>query len=169
MEEMFKGIESAAPKDLVRERKLPDGRIVRETGPFVYGYSMTLGPDGKPTIREFGNIKPTMKQLPLGIPKPTIEVEEKWEPLIDIMEEKDVVKVIAELPGVEKSDINLNCTEKSLSISVDTEKRKYYKELELPVEVDSKLSKASYKNGVLEITLKKAKKAKLEGKRMAIE
>jgi len=169
MEEMFKEITPTIPKDLVRERKLPDGSTVREMGPFVYGYSMTLGPDGKPIIREFGNIKPTMKQLPPGIPKPTIEVEEKREPLIDIMEEKDAIKVIAELPGIEKSDINLNCTEKSLTISVDTAKRKYYKELELPAEVDPKISKASYKNGVLEVTLIKAKKMKLEGKRITIE
>lgn len=169
MEEMFKEIESTIPKDLVRERKLPDGSTAREMGPFVIGYSMTFGPDGKPIIRKFGNVKPTMKQLPPGIPKPTIEVEEKREPLIDIMEEKDVIKIIAEVPGVEKSDIKLNCSEKSLTISVDTEKRKYYKELELPTEVDPKISKASYKNGVLEITLTKTKKTKLEGKRITIE
>jgi len=169
VEEMFKDITPTLPKDLVRERKLPDGSIVREMGPFVYGYSMTLGPEGKPIIREFGNIKPTLKKLPPGIPRPTIEVDEKREPLIDIMEEKDVIKIIAELPGVEKSDINLNCTEKSLTISVYTAKRKYYKELELPTEVDPKISKASYKNGVLEITLTKAKKLKPEGKPITIE
>lgn len=28
-----------------------------EMGPFVYGYSMTIGPDGKPKVREFGNIR----------------------------------------------------------------------------------------------------------------
>jgi HSP20 family protein len=169
MEEMFKEMTPTIPKDLVRERKLPDGSIERELGPFVYGYSMTLGPEGKPIIREFGNIKPTIKQLPPGIPKPTIEVEEKREPLIDIMEEKGVIKVIAELPGVEKSDITLNCTAKSLTISVDTVKRKYYKELELPTEVDPNLSKATYKNGVLEVTLTKAKKIKPEGKSIPIE
>jgi len=29
----------------------------REVGPIVYGYSMTIGPDGKPQVREFGNVK----------------------------------------------------------------------------------------------------------------
>lgn len=169
MEEMFKEMSPTIPKDLVRERKLPDGSIEREMGPFVYGYSMTLGPEGKPVIREFGNIKPTFKQQRPGIPRPAIEVEEKREPLIDIMEEKGVIKVIAELPGVEKSDITLNCTAKSLTISVDTVKRKYYKELELPAEVDSKISKATYKNGVLEVTLAKAKKIKPDGKSIHIE
>jgi len=30
---------------------------IREFGPIVYGYSMTIGPDGKPQVREFGNVK----------------------------------------------------------------------------------------------------------------
>ncbi len=49
-EEMFKDLE--LPKNLIRERKLPDGGTVREMGPFVYGYSFSMGPDGKPVIRE---------------------------------------------------------------------------------------------------------------------
>jgi HSP20 family protein len=51
-EEQFKDIENRAPKDLVRA----GGGKVREYGPFVYGYSMTIGPDGKPKVREFGNV-----------------------------------------------------------------------------------------------------------------
>ena len=39
--------------------RLKEGGKVREVGPIVYGYSMTIGPDGKPRIREFGNVKPT--------------------------------------------------------------------------------------------------------------
>jgi len=31
-------------------------------GPFVYGYSFSMGPDGKPVIREFGNVKPSLKE-----------------------------------------------------------------------------------------------------------
>ena len=27
------------------------------SGPFVYGYSMTVGPDGRPKVREFGNVR----------------------------------------------------------------------------------------------------------------
>ena len=46
-----------APKELVREYQTPEGEKVREVGPIVYGYSMTIGPDGKPHVREFGNVK----------------------------------------------------------------------------------------------------------------
>jgi HSP20 family protein len=48
-EESFKDLETKATKDLIREYETPEGGKVREIGPFVYGYSMTIGPDGKPT------------------------------------------------------------------------------------------------------------------------
>ncbi|HZD82962.1 MAG TPA: hypothetical protein VE076_08810, partial [Nitrososphaeraceae archaeon] len=44
-EQQFKDIESKAPKDLVKEYETSTGGKVREYGPFVYGYSMTIGPD----------------------------------------------------------------------------------------------------------------------------
>jgi HSP20 family protein len=150
-EEMFRGLE--LPKDLVRERKLPDGGTVREMGPFVYGYSFSMGHDGKPIVREFGNVKPSLKGGPFGTAKPSLDVKEEREPLVDAMVQSDTVKVVAELPGVEKSDIALECDGRNLVLKVDTDKRRYYKSLELPVEVDPDTSKASYKNGVLELVL----------------
>ena len=48
VEEEFKTFTSRIPKDYVRERQLPDGSTTREWGPFVYGYSVKIGPDGKP-------------------------------------------------------------------------------------------------------------------------
>jgi len=60
-EETFKNIETKAPKDLVREYETPRGGKVKEYGPFVYGYSMTIGPDGKPKVREFGNVKSPLR------------------------------------------------------------------------------------------------------------
>jgi len=168
MEEMLREIAGTVPKDLYRERKRPDGSVVREMGPFVYGYSMTVGPDGKPVIREFGNVKPSRKPGAFGFARPGLEVKEEREPLVDTVVEDDIVKVVAELPGVEKSDIKLECTENSLVISVDTERRKYRKELNLPVEVDPSSSKASYKNGVLEVALNRVKR-KPRGQSIRIE
>ncbi len=158
-EEMFKGIE--LPKELVRERKLPDGATVREMGPFVYGYSFSMGPDGKPVVREFGNVKPSMRGSPYGAPRPKLAVKDEREPLVDTIVHDDTVKVVAELPGVEKSDIALECDGRTLTLKVDTDKRRYSKQLELPVEVDPDTSKANYKNGVLELVLnRKAKGSK---------
>ena len=62
--------------------------------PMIYGFSMRVGPDGKPRIQEFGNTTP-----------PRTDEAGRREPLTDIIEEKDTVRVIVELPGVEKDDI----------------------------------------------------------------
>ena len=168
MEEMFKEIQESIPKELIREERLPDGSTVRRVGPIVYGYSMTMGPDGKPIIREFGNVKPSAKPSVFGAPRPGLEVKVEREPLVDTIEEDSTIKVVAEVPGVERDDINLECAENTLIISVDTPARKYYKEVELPSQVDPESAKASYRNGVLEVTLTK-RRARPKGQRIKIE
>jgi len=152
MEREFKELSKRAPRDLIRERTLPNGRKVKSWGPFVYGYSVKIGPDGKPQVREFGNIKPGAR---LG--RPRIDIKEKRAPLVDVMTTDGQVKVVAELPGVQKEDIKLHTTESSLKITVDTSQRKYYKEVKLPAKVNPEEAMASYKNGVLEVTLPKKK------------
>ena len=148
MDEELKSFTEKVPKEYVKERKLPDGSTVKEMGPFVYGYSMKIGSDGKPEIQEFGNIKKGLKGTP--------QVKEEREPLVDIVETNEDIHVVAELPGVEKTDIKLHGTEDSLTISVDTPNYKYYKEAALPVKVRIKEAKSSYKNGVLEVIIPKA-------------
>lgn len=152
MEEEFRDFASRVPKDYVRERRLPDGSTAREFGPFVYGYSMKVGSDGKPKIREFGNVKPRRNGLP--------HVQEEREPLVDIVETNGEIQVVAELPGVEKEDIKLSGTEDTLTIMVDTPQRKYFKEVSLPGKVRVREAKSQYKNGVLEVTLPRAKDGK---------
>src|SRR3990172_10601424 len=151
MDDEFKKFTENVPKDYVKERKLPDGSTVKELGPFVYGYSMKIGPDGKPEIREFGNIKKSLKGP---------QVKEEREPLVDVVDTDNEIRVVVELPGVEKSDIKLHGTEDSLEISVDTPQSKYYKEVTLPSKVRVKEAKSSYKNGVLEVILPKVKAPK---------
>ena len=165
MEDLMKDFETKVPKNLIRERELPDGGVVKEMGPFVYGYSFSVGPDGKPQFREFGNIKPVRG---LGTAKPTLDVQGEREPLVDVIPSDGEVKVIAELPGVEKTDIKLNVDEDGLSISVDTESRKFRKHLDLPAKVDPDSAKASYKNGVLEVVLK-TQKERPKGKSVGVE
>ncbi|NWG10202.1 Hsp20/alpha crystallin family protein [Candidatus Bathyarchaeota archaeon] len=151
MEEELKTFSSNVPKDYVRERKLPDGSTARELGPFVYGYSIKIGPDGKPEVREFGNVKPS---------RTGPQVKEEREPLVDIIETDGEIHIVVELPGVEKKDIKMHGTEETLNISVDTPQRKYFKEVTLPAKVKVKEAKTQYKNGVLEITLPKTKEEK---------
>jgi len=150
IEEEFKELSKNVSQDYVREKTLPDGSKIKQWGPFVYGYSITIGPDGKPEIREFGNVRPGGT-----FGRPRLEVKEQREPLTDVFEEKDNVKVIVELPGVEKEDIILKGSERKLTISVDTPRRKYYKEINLESRVDPSKATSSYRNGILEVTLPK--------------
>jgi HSP20 family protein len=166
MEKEFRELMKKAPKNLIRERRLPDGSKVQEWGPFVYGYSMRVGPDGKPQITEFGNIKPELG--PRG-GKPRLDVKGEREPLVDVTTTNGEVKVIAELPGVEKTDIKLNATEDTLTISVENPYRKYFKEVELPVKVDPLKAKSSYKNGILEVSLPKRERGESKGENVRVE
>ena len=151
MEKEFEDFTSRVPKDYVRERKLPDGSTAREWGPFVYGYSVKIGPDGKPELREFGNVKPGLKGP---------QVKEEREPLVDIIETDGEVQVVAELPGVDKKDIKLTATEEELTISVDTPERKYFKRVAFPAKVRVREARTQYKNGVLEVAMPKAEQDK---------
>jgi len=169
IEEMFKEMAESMPRELFREEKLPDGTRMRKMGPFVYGYSMTIGPDGKPVIREFGNVKPSEPRTPISGPGSPLEYRDEREPLVDILSDNGAIRVIAELPGVEKNEIRLQCSEDTLTISVDTPQRKYFKEIELPSSVEPKSSKANYRNGVLEITLNKMGTQKPSGEYIRID
>ncbi len=93
------------------------------------------------------------------------------EPFIDVIETDKEVIATAEMPGLEKQDIKINVTEDRLEISAETkheEKKEekgyvyrerrsgaYYRAISLPSPVDPDKSKASYKNGVLEIKMPK--------------
>jgi HSP20 family protein len=160
-EEEMRRLTQELPPDLVRERVTERG-VRREYGPFVYGYSITIGPDGKPIIREFGNVRPGA--LPRGV-----EFKPEREPLVDVIEEDKQIKVVAELPGVKKEDIDLRVDESTLTIRVDTPERKYFKEISLPTPVSESGAKATYNNGVLEVTLPKKETKALKGERVKIE
>ena len=168
MEEMiakeFENLSKNAPEALIREQTLPDGTKMKSWGPFVYGYSVTVGPDGKPKVREFGNFKAETR---LG--KPHMDIKEKREPLADVIPGDGEIRVIVELPGVEKKDIKLSGTENKLTISVDTPERKYFKEVELPAKVETKKATSKYKNGVLDITIPKKKEEKSKSETIEIE
>ena len=144
--EQFKDLERELPKNLVRESRSPDGSTKKEIGPIVYGYSVTIGPDGKPIVREFGNVR-------RGEGKPWKAIQDKREPLVDVVSSGKEVRVIAEMPGVKKEDINVTVNEKTMVISVDSEGRGYYKELDLPGAVDPKGARSTYNNGILEVTV----------------
>lgn len=136
-EEMMKGLSNIQP----------DGK------PFVHGFKVHMGPDGRPRIEDFGNR--SMKS-----PDGESIISEEREPLCDIIEGDNDVSVTVEMPGVEKQDVDLNVIRDAIEIKVDTPTRKYHKRLELPCNVLPKTTKATYKNGILDVVIKRKEKKK---------
>ncbi len=122
-------------------------------GARVWGYTMYRGPDGVPHVREFGT---GLGQPDKGSEALPTGKEGVREPFADVCHEGDELRIVVELPGVSKEDIDLQTTERSMTVSVDTESRKYHKALKLPAEVDPESAKAEYNNGILEVLLKTA-------------
>ena len=66
------------------------------------------------------------------------------------------VKVVVEMPGIDKKDIKVNAYDNSVEIfTADTSERKYRRIMELPGESDLETAKSTYRNGILEISFKK--------------
>ncbi|MDO9463981.1 MAG: Hsp20/alpha crystallin family protein [bacterium] len=121
------------------ERKLKEAPLEKtEKGKFKI--------EGKFEARHLAPDKPFMRKE-VSPPMPQ-------ERSADIFDEEDHIKIIAEIPGVDANDINLNLQGNKLTISVDTLDRKYHQELKLPCEPKGELQK-SYKNGILEVKIKK--------------
>lgn len=155
----FRDIEKKTPKELVREYETPGGGKVREFGPFVRGYSMTIGPDGKPKVKEFGNVHGIGGSSTRGrkgthsYDRPQITAER--EALTDVNVSNNEVKVVVEMPGISKEHIKINAYNNSVEVSTDDPQRKYHQVIDIPPDADIETVKSTYKNGILEIVFKK--------------
>jgi len=149
---LFKGIEKLV--DVAAELKEAGGEIkkegeidlsnLKEGMKGVFGFSIKTAVGGKPIVEPFGNIKKTPKG-------PT--VEEEREPIIDLFDEKEEIRVYAEMPGVNQEDVKLDLKGDILDISAQTGDRKYHKEVLLPAKVKAENLTSSYKNGILEVKM----------------
>ena len=145
------------PKELVREYQTSTGGMAREIGPLVYGYSYTVGADGKPQFREFGNVRPSQSSLKGGRPRvgePMLTAER--EPLADITIMDKEVKVTVEMPGISKQEIKVSAYGGAVEVlTTDKAKRKYHRIINLPSETNLETARSTYSNGILEIIFQK--------------
>ena len=82
-------------------------------------------------------------------------------PVFDMTESDDALHLTVEVPGVDKENITLSVDDNTLSIEAKheekhentTSKTQFYKALRLPRRAETDNIKASYKNGVLEVTI----------------
>lgn len=138
-----------------------DGEQVQTYGPYYYGYHMTVGPDGKPQVREWGNVRPTTAiAADSGVRAPYVDES--------VNEKERILTLVSEMPGIEKSDIKVNVADGAVSISAEHGDKKYSTQIPLKYKVDEDSAHAKYKNGVLELTFKLAEE-KPKGKTVSIE
>jgi HSP20 family protein len=125
-----------------------DPSEVAGTFPYYYGYQITVGPDGKPKVREFGNVKPTARGL--------VEQSGVREPMVDTKfdEKENALTITAEMPGVTKQDIKVNVAEDYVSIHAEKGEKKYQTTVPVNVQLDDTSAKATYANGILELKIK---------------
>jgi len=109
---------------------------------------------GRPTMSGRFHTRPLRRGSSSHTARPETPPPAPQERPADIFDEKDHIKVIAEIPGVEEKDIEVSLQNDILVIDVGIPEHKYHQELKLPCEPKGKPEK-TYKNGILEVKVKK--------------
>jgi len=151
---LFKGIEKLV--DLASELEKAGGEIrkegdidlsnLKEGMKGVFGFSVKTAMGGRPVVEPFGNVRKT----PQGA-----KVEEEREPITDVFDEKDEIRVYLEMPGISKNDVKIDLKGDILTISAQSGNKKYRKEILLPAKGKSETLTSGFKNGILEIRIRK--------------
>ncbi len=110
------------------------------------------------------------------IDRDSSDVFNTWAPAIDLYEDQESLVLTAELPGLKKEDIEINVHENTVTVSGErksipvpegarssrTERfvGRFQRTLSLPKQVDSNAVKATYRDGLLRVTLPKSPEAK---------
>jgi HSP20 family protein len=127
-------------------------------------------------FQELENMQKELMQLLGDADLSLMPQSSQWVPPVDILETDDALLVEAELPGINKKDVQLELREGVLTISGERKVESTHKEekahrseraygrfirsFSLPVKIDSERAEARMKNGVLEIRLPKLDSAK---------
>jgi HSP20 family protein len=157
MEPFAQMMESSGAASRDSGRRMPRGAPPMRTGQFtvkglgdkaqgVWGVSVRNLADGASRVERFGNIHPT-DDGPV--------VADVREPLVDVFDEPDEIVLVAEMPGANEEDISVEVHGDVLALETGGE-RKYAREVLLPAAVDPESLRRTFRNGILELKLKKA-------------
>jgi len=108
-----------------------------------------------------------------------------FSPIVDVKEDGKEVSIKAELPGIDEKDIDVILSENALIIKGEKKEEKedkgkdyyqmersygsFHREIPLPAGIDNKKVDATFKNGILSITLPKTEDAKIAGRKIPIK
>jgi membrane associated rhomboid family serine protease len=117
-------------------------------GGYVYGMAI---------VKTF-NVKSRMKPRLLARERPTRPITAPWRirPLVDVLVVDDRVTVLANLPGVEEREIEIEVSERKVTISAEYRDIRFQRQVALPVSVIPEAKNVVYRNGVLTFTLYRA-------------
>jgi HSP20 family protein len=153
---LFKGLGNFL--DMVSELAEKGDEVATRTGEFrvkglgdkgraVYGMTVRTGIGGIPRVEPFGNIRTGEAGEPM--------VADVREPLVDVFDEDEEIVVVVELPGVAEGEIKVEVQDDVLSLET-TGEHSYAKEILLSEAVEATDPEKTYRNGILEVRLKKA-------------
>ncbi|NJK32193.1 MAG: Hsp20/alpha crystallin family protein [Deltaproteobacteria bacterium] len=131
--------ESIDPNDPARQPRVHYGFSIRTAG-------QRNGETSQFKVEPFGNLRRD---------KATGEtvVDDTREPIVDVFNENGKVLVVAEMPGIDASHINLTLDKTTLTIQAINNDKKYRTQIELEHTVDISRKSITCNHGIIEITL----------------
>lgn len=130
---------------------------------YYHGYQIIIAPNGKPQVKEFGNMRPTTRGL-------GVEQNRTSDPLIDtnFNKKENTYIITAEMPGVTKEDIKVSILEQTVTIKAEHKEKKYLSEILFDVDLDDTSFKTTYTNGILELKIKATAQPKPKTKEIKV-
>ena len=141
--------------------KDPDAKTY---GPYVYGFTYKVGPDGKPQFEEFGNVPESRASRYFPVTEKDVR-----EPITDINEDQNKVYITYELPGVSKENVDLKVSDRNVTLEVKEDSRKYFKSIDFDYDLKTDGTVARFTNGILDVTIEKVGKPGTAGKKVTIQ
>ena len=140
--------------ELQKELGLFVNLILNDSGKASRGYFTVAG--GILGVKLSINTSPLVHDPQEGHNLPRYQIQREDEPLVDVIEDTNTLKVMALLPGVKKEDVSYDVVDGMIKLKITKGGKAFYKEI--PCDVNpSKISVLSttINNSVLEIIFKK--------------
>jgi HSP20 family protein len=92
-------------------------------------------------------------------------ISKRDDPLVDIITSENEVKIVIEMPLVNKKDLQIDAYNDHVEVySTDVQESKYHHVIEIPSGLDISSGKSTYRNGILEIVFCKRRSFKIKVK-----
>lgn len=138
-------------------------------------------------LNPFSEMDDMIKKMWFGFPFHNVQKDTdiSWSPRLDVSETEKALEIVVDLPGLEKKDISVSLEDDLLTIKGQRKEEKeskdkqfhtverssgtFYRALRLPVEVQKDKIEATFKDGVLTLSLPKTKESKKKVSQITIK